>query len=102
MLDFEHDWDEDHPINQIHVTQATDRPEDCDTATASFIFAESSSACSELLASVTASCMQGGGLLRGEGCLDWGVEAVPVDDDYEKPAWLEFAVDAGLIGSEGS
>ncbi len=101
MLDVVRDWDENHPIYGVFVSLAPGRPDgDCDTATATFIFAEREAECSELLASVTASCGQGGGVLQGSGCLDWGVTAVPVADGEEKPTWLQFRVDAGMIGRD--
>ena len=67
------DDSKEHQIfNNIYATLITDRP-NCGTAT--FAFSASSSLCQAYLASITASCTQGGGVLTSAGCFDWGVKA---------------------------
>ena len=62
-------------LNNIYATLIKDRP-NCGTAT--FDLSASSSLCHKYLASITASCTQGGGVLASAGCFDWGVKAFTV------------------------
>ncbi|KAL8898432.1 MAG: hypothetical protein Q9207_006699 [Kuettlingeria erythrocarpa] len=90
VLDCVREWDENHPVNEVFVSLVPGRPDDCDTATVTFVFADREAECSKLLASVTASCGQRGGLLQGKGCLDWGVAANPVLDGFGKPPPVQY------------
>ena len=72
LSDIPDELKKDQILNNIYVTLITDRP-NCYTAT--FDFSASSSLCQAYLASITASCTQGGGVLASAGCFDWGVKA---------------------------